>query len=219
MIAGLSPLARGTQEQARQLLTNIRFIPAGAGNTLRQVSLRALLPVYPRWRGEHLLRCYRKCAQSGLSPLPRGTRFALLLFGQTGRFIPAGAGNTNRRSFSLTMIRVYPRWRGEHIKTGVAAQHRSGLSPLARGTPVNSFVWLWYSRFIPAGAGNTLVYRRLPGKKPVYPRWRGEHSRAGLEADSNRGLSPLARGTRLACAMKALLARFIPAGAGNTADH
>ncbi|ENE50637.1 hypothetical protein ECP03022939_2730 [Escherichia coli P0302293.9] len=41
---GLSPLARGTR---------LRFIPAGAGNTLRRSAFFASRSVYPRWRGEH----------------------------------------------------------------------------------------------------------------------------------------------------------------------
>ncbi|KGM62619.1 hypothetical protein EL76_1085 [Escherichia coli G3/10] len=51
-------------------------------------------------------------------------------------------------------------------------------------------------RFIPAGAGNTLVVRFWNPIKAVYPRWRGEH---GFQLQAHReqiGLSPLARGTR-----------------------
>ncbi len=51
---GLSPLARGTRvNRIRQLITR-RFIPAGAGNTVKNELLPIDHTVYPRWRGEHL---------------------------------------------------------------------------------------------------------------------------------------------------------------------
>ncbi len=72
-----------------------------------------------------------------------------------------------------------------------------GLSPLARGTPniiqgINN-----YRRFIPAGAGNTLLWLRYWKSLPVYPRWRGEHLDTSRRPQISRGLSPLARGTLL----------------------
>ena len=50
----------------------------------------------------------------------------------------------------------------------------------------------------------------------VYPRWRGEHSRSRSNSESERGLSPLARGTRYPKGTPENAMRFIPAGAGNT---
>ncbi|VUC76558.1 Domain of uncharacterised function (DUF2825) [Salmonella sp. NCTC 11881] len=51
-------------------------------------------------------------------------------------------------------------------------------------------------RFIPAGAGNTLGLGLGLGSDAVYPRWRGEHTSFSLNDNPQRGLSPLARGTR-----------------------
>ncbi|EGB85509.1 hypothetical protein HMPREF9542_05118 [Escherichia coli MS 117-3] len=34
------------------------------------------IPVYPRWRGEHLPTDRRRFRVNGLSPLARGTRYA-----------------------------------------------------------------------------------------------------------------------------------------------
>ena len=91
-----------------------------------------------------------------------------------------------------------------------------GLSPLARGTRMNIMHGYGQSRFIPAGAGNTS--RTPPHNLPsaVYPRWRGEHNLGLSEVIRLTGLSPLARGTLTLDVPVPPVARFIPAGAGNT---
>ncbi len=111
---GLSPLARGTPNQPNGKQGKNRFIPAGAGNTTRNASAPAILSVYPRWRGEHHRIQKLGRAESGLSPLARGTHNVVYAVYAHPRFIPAGAGNT--RSASLPY------------------RCTSGLSPLARGT-------------------------------------------------------------------------------------
>ena len=50
----------------------------------------------------------------------------------------------------------------------------------------------------------------------VYPRWRGELSRAFSVLSGLNGLSPLARGTLQSRIMILRRSRFIPAGAGNS---
>ncbi|EHL35966.1 hypothetical protein SEEM010_11388 [Salmonella enterica subsp. enterica serovar Montevideo str. LQC 10] len=74
---------------------------------------------------------------------------------------------------------VYPRWRGEHIFRHLKLRNYFGLSPLARGTHIFNKVELILTRFIPAGAGNTLPEPSTLLPVPVYPRWRGEHGSAG----------------------------------------
>ncbi len=132
---GLSPLARGTLCRCQHCWRVIRFIPAGAGNTVPRIISLSSSTVYPRWRGEHVGRESFDCPYIGLSPLARGT-----LAKQTSgyawcRFIPAGAGNTRSGGFVLPATPVYPRWRGEHLRLNSEQAIGVGLSPLARGTP------------------------------------------------------------------------------------
>ncbi len=192
---GLSPLARGTLCRCQHCWRVIRFIPAGAGNTVPRIISLSSSTVYPRWRGEHVGResfdCpyiglsplarehwqnkHRGTRGAGLSPLARGTLDQAVLFFQRRRFIPAGAGNTPKEIASQLNLPVYPRWRGEH-KIHID-KHRVciGLSPLARGTQIWGAPLMKSKRFIPAGAGNTRQLVKLRQLLPVYPRWRGEH--------------------------------------------
>ena len=132
------------------------------------------------------------------------------------RFIPAGAGNTRIAVYAVSRFSVYPRWRGEHCNSLISDLPRLGLSPLARGTPVPGRGCISILRFIPAGAGNTRWIRVLHSTAAVYPRWRGEHHHCDGDRILDYGLSPLARGTPAAAAVKTPNPRFIPAGAGNT---
>ncbi len=173
---GLSPLARGTLCRCQHCWRVIRFIPAGAGNTVPRIISLSSSTVYPRWRGEHVGRESFDCPYIGLSPLARGThqRYRLQLTGS--RFIPAGAGNTFLRLFMRIKNSVYPRWRGEHRRGLTSRPSQTGLSPLARGTPVHIRFLVARSRFIPAGAGNTDQIPVPQSTPSVYPRWRGEHN-------------------------------------------
>ncbi|OUG11227.1 hypothetical protein AZ048_000865 [Escherichia coli] len=122
----------------------------------------------------------------------------------SGRFIPAGAGNSPSASSPALDISVYPRWRGELWFTHATSERVDGLSPLARGTQGRRYPRSATPRFIPAGAGNSVSYTHLDVYKrqsrycaaptrfipagagnslnlmmavtawTVYPRWRGE---------------------------------------------
>ena len=192
---GLSPLARGTLNNSANIAADMRFIPAGAGNTYFRTDYRRCNTVYPRWRGEHASRADLYISPRGLSPLARGTRAARWRRSLEQRFIPAGAGNTPTVRCVPLFIAVYPRWRGEHGKRRRHEAPEDGLSPLARGTLVVAQQLQPGERVIPAGAGNTPQFRRHFGCQPVYPRWRGEHIRIKSEDVLDIGLSPLARGT------------------------
>ncbi len=173
-IHGLSPLARGTPSPRSGGAHAERFIPAGAGNTSKCSRMLSSCTVYPRWRGEHSSWPSIWKRSTGLSPLARGTHFGNRT-GSTGhRFIPAGAGNTQKTRCGAGTSMVYPRWRGEHFRLLHRIYQYYGLSPLARGTPDRQSRQNPARRFIPAGAGNPPVFFR------------------GISVS---GLSPLARGT------------------------
>ncbi len=194
----------------------LRFIPAGAGNTSTWRRSLSRNSVYPRWRGEHLMKLETVGVISGLSPLARGTLYLKKAYGLLIRFIPAGAGNTRQLKPRKVMLSVYPRWRGEHSSWLICVLMLSGLSPLARGTHHGRPCVTSNHRFIPAGAGNTENQPAYSDTSPVYPRWRGEHVQATGKDDIYAGLSPLARGTPDTSTASDMGARFIPAGAGNT---
>ncbi len=136
--------------------------------------------VYPRWRGEHEAISKTPAIAAGLSPLARGTPGVERQMTEKERFIPAGAGNTSPLLTPGKSAAVYPRWRGEHPFIFVSSWRDLGLSPLARGTRRRFIVNVQPQRFIPAGAGNTTGQPQRFTVMPVYPRWRGEHSKHNL---------------------------------------
>ncbi len=198
-VFGLSPLARGTHTGTSLFASAGRFIPAGAGNTSSVVIVWPSTAVYPRWRGEHSQAHGCLIEIAGLSPLAWGTRGFPSLYPAVWRFIPAGVGNTKSMLSALTVEPVYPRWRGEHAFIIIFATKSN--------------------RFIPAGVGNTPARNPTHRRRAVYPRWRGEHAVCGPRQRHDRGLSPLAWGTRAIKPRVSAHRRFIPAGVGNTRPH
>ena len=66
---------------------------------------------------------------------------------------------------------------GELQVISIIASSAPGLSPLTRGTHMNVGSDRVFTRFIPAGAGNTVRIGFENLYAPVYPRWRGEHTK------------------------------------------
>ncbi len=108
---------------------------------------------------------------------------------------------------------------GELQVISIIASSAPGLSPLTRGTPDYLLFQSSHRRFIPAGAGNTIVFAPVSLSRSVYPRWRGEHLTTQTLILHINGLSPLARGTLQWLPLHHNIDRFIPAGAGNTASR
>ena len=91
---GSSPLARGTLNVLAMANLQMRFIPAGTGNTVIRQMLDPQDAVHPRWHGEHQLAHGATTHLCGSSPLARGTHSTRRVGWQYRRFIPAGTGNT-----------------------------------------------------------------------------------------------------------------------------
>ena len=214
---GSSPRARGTQRRIPVQRPLFRFIPAGAGNTNLRDLRYAACAVHPRGRGEHTAVIAPASRFTGSSPRARGTPSRQPTAAARSRFIPAGAGNTHGRGHRRAADTVHPRGRGEHRTGTLGDPWLDGSSPRARGTPSAILAIARIGRFIPAGAGNTVLRSTRCAAHPVHPRGRGEHWPPTVLSTTMNGSSPRARGTRNHPIRCGRPNRFIPAGAGNTA--
>ena len=216
-LPGSSPRVRGTLGRGGSRDPPLGFIPAGAGNTLWRSSGPGTRAVHPRGCGEHWRPSSGTMCAHGSSPRVRGTPRLNLFTLEATRFIPAGAGNTRVGARWSPGSAVHPRGCGEH--------------------KVEDFLDWLFDRFIPAGAGNTALSLRLVrvravhprgcgehdvaggchGVAPVHPRGCGEHLKINFPRSGVFGSSPRVRGTRHRQPGHRQFARFIPAGAGNTA--
>ena len=179
--------------------------------------MRKKSSVHPRRRGEHRIRKSSRKIILGSSPQARGTRQICFWRRRYPRFIPAGAGNTGVPRSRRSRRAVHPRRRGEHTIPFDNALVIDGSSPQARGTLQTKISPCLVRRFIPAGAGNTSVSDSFSFAFSVHPRRRGEHQKHTRRTPRQSGSSPQARGTPVQTMSEPMKARFIPAGAGNTA--
>ena len=134
ILAGSSPLARGTQSPGFFCSPQNRFIPACAGNSIELNKPIICSPVHPRLRGELRFHLLGARFLIGSSPLARGTRLNTLGSRFFRRFIPACAGNSQSGNRVDGHWPVHPRLRGELLHFFISDKLFRGSSPLARGT-------------------------------------------------------------------------------------
>ncbi len=132
-----------------------------------------------------------------------------------GRFIPAPAGNIPPKKETARARSVHPRACGEHVQCQRPKPNRDGSSPRLRGTCTSDGYQHFYTRFIPAPAGNIFIRIISTVPRAVHPRACGEHGWPRLAASLPSGSSPRLRGTFAHVHGGARAGRFIPAPAGN----
>ena len=113
-VAGSSPHARGTRNEARGRSARGRIIPACAGNTIWSGCSRRGRGDHPRMRGEHVGLDPFKSLAKGSSPHARGTLPRRNPRRHGMGIIPACAGNTTSPWRGCESFRDHPRMRGEH---------------------------------------------------------------------------------------------------------
>ena len=91
---GSSPRVRGTGIAIPDGQEIDRFIPACAGNSVKDLGLKILKPVHPRVCGEQIRTSEQIRVSRGSSPRVRGTDDVRASQSIQFRFIPACAGNS-----------------------------------------------------------------------------------------------------------------------------
>ena len=113
MSPGSSPQVRGTDSQTLADAVDARFIPAGAGNRVRQLQDAGAVAVHPRRCGEQDKANAEIGSLNGSSPQVRGTVVPAGATTTAHRFIPAGAGNSPTPTWPPAKPTVHPRRCGE----------------------------------------------------------------------------------------------------------
>ena len=117
VVAGSSPLARGTHGDDASVGHLSRLIPARAGNTVSGHFSTTAYSAHPRSRGEHAALITSAGVPAGSSPLARGTPGSRVRDKVNGRLIPARAGNTVQAGAAASEAPAHPRSRGEHLSS------------------------------------------------------------------------------------------------------
>ena len=193
----------------------LRFIPAPAGNAVTSGPYQNVTAVHPRACGERLHPLHTMGSPLGSSPRLRGTHEIRNISSHCARFIPAPAGNAHCSRRKSKPLPVHPRACGERKPCDWIGHGQIGSSPRLRGTQHAAPAGFARGRFIPAPAGNAAPSQVEPSADAVHPRACGERLRMVMNVDHSCGSSPRLRGTRDCRRRAGMVARFIPAPAGN----
>ena len=214
-LLGSSPRERGTPRRAGAAQSDMRFIPARAGNASSATGCWRCSTVHPRASGERVNGLRAPANLDGSSPRERGTLPISIREDKTRRFIPARAGNAPIRQHMALSGAVHPRASGERDQQDRRTGLSDGSSPRERGTQGRSVLPHPRDRFIPARAGNAGPGRRRCARRAVHPRASGERWAGKADPSGEVGSSPRERGTHVTRGLQRGPHRFIPARAGN----
>ena len=214
-IWGLSPRVRGNRRPDAGQKPAAGSIPACAGEPLFDTADSGGRRVYPRVCGGTLAVLGEPSAGIGLSPRVRGNPCRGTGSRQSGRSIPACAGEPAGRRFARRRRWVYPRVCGGTTPATATPRLPRGLSPRVRGNRKDAKDAIDAVRSIPACAGEprAAAWDRVRLGK-VYPRVCGGTSQAKMATGSNAGLSPRVRGNHRRYALGRYGCGSIPACAG-----
>ena len=216
--AGSSPRGRGTRSRRYAFASEIRFIPARAGNASGAAKTTRSRAVHPRAGGERTKPLAAFFDGFGSSPRGRGTLEQILGHVAGEQFIPARAGNAILNAKVIFNRPVHPRAGGERGGGASATIACPGSSPRGRGTPSGPSSSRPPRRFIPARAGNAASASATSLSAAVHPRAGGERMRVEFAGVDRSGSSPRGRGTRGERFRPRRRNRFIPARAGNAQE-
>ena len=134
---GSSPHTRGAPDARLLDLPHDGIIPAYAGSTRRRVEVPEYRSDHPRIRGEHWGSTTGSWSSRGSSPHTRGAPVRKGKRSGPVGIIPAYAGSTRDRGFSLGCDGDHPRIRGEHACEALYGARPGGSSPHTRGALLN----------------------------------------------------------------------------------
>ena len=190
------------------------FIPARAGEPWRDVDDRPRLEVHPRACGGAGRTPAGGSPGSGSSPRVRGSPRRSWRRSTSRGFIPARAGEPVGDHDGARVDQVHPRACGGASSVSSVMGSSFGSSPRVRGSPGAALRRGDSLRFIPARAGEPVLWSWTTGIPSVHPRACGGAECPICRPDHNSGSSPRVRGSLVLVRQAELDRRFIPARAG-----
>ena len=173
-------------------------------------------PVHPCAGREHANANRHTWLPPGSPLRGQGTPGKTAAPGPPGRFTPARAGNTARRSRSDRFEAVHPCAGREHPASERPSRARFGSPLRGQGTRLGALYVPVLFRFTPARAGNTTRRALRSSTVPVHPCAGREHSVPEHCFDLGSGSPLRGQGTPAPRIRRGRGRRFTPARAGNT---
>ncbi len=216
-LRGLSPRARGNQRPTRPSPLPAGTIPACTGEPRFPTASRCRRWDYPRVHGGTRVQEEHPDQAEGLSPRARGNQGFYSESRHWKGTIPACTGEPQESESGTAVAGDYPCVHGGTSQKNDADARPEGLSPRARGNPAQLSARRVSVGTIPACTGEPLHHRLRYRSHRDYPRVHGGTAARALDAQTDEGLSPRARGNLGALVVLPNEAGTIPACTGEPA--